>query len=77
MPPPSLEGADTPEALESEESPLLGNGNDIDNGTIERDTEGGLDKDIPIAEEPTTANLLLVLGSIWLGCFLAALDSTV
>ncbi|KAL9000701.1 MAG: hypothetical protein Q9169_000737 [Polycauliona sp. 2 TL-2023] len=33
--------------------------------------------DTPIADEPTTGRLLVVLGSIWLGCFLAALDSTI
>ncbi|KAL8847983.1 MAG: hypothetical protein Q9221_006945 [Calogaya cf. arnoldii] len=35
------------------------------------------DNDTPIAEEPTTGKLLVVMGSIWLGCFLAALDSTI
>ncbi|KAI4139206.1 MAG: hypothetical protein L6R39_006413 [Caloplaca ligustica] len=35
------------------------------------------DNDTPIADEPTTGQLLLVMGSIWLGCFLAALDSTI
>ncbi|KAL9016515.1 MAG: hypothetical protein Q9185_006136 [Variospora sp. 1 TL-2023] len=33
--------------------------------------------DTPIADEPTTSELLLVMGSIWVGCFLAALDSTI
>ncbi|KAL8845514.1 MAG: hypothetical protein Q9176_000150 [Flavoplaca citrina] len=33
--------------------------------------------DTPIADEPTTGKLLVVMGSIWLGCFLAALDSTI
>ncbi|OKL56336.1 hypothetical protein UA08_08369 [Talaromyces atroroseus] len=36
------------------------------------DTDG-----TPIAKEPTTLELVLVLGSIWLGVFLAALDATV
>lgn len=35
------------------------------------------DDGTPIADEPTTGKLLLVLGSVWLGCFLAALDSTI
>ncbi|KAL8742587.1 MAG: hypothetical protein Q9190_004957 [Brigantiaea leucoxantha] len=30
----------------------------------------------PLAEEPSTGRLLLVMGSIWLGCFIAAIDST-
>jgi hypothetical protein len=42
-------------------------------------TDGGGDEssneanEVPLAEEPSTAKLILVLGSIWLGCFLAAL----
>ncbi|KAL8924471.1 MAG: hypothetical protein Q9172_002682 [Xanthocarpia lactea] len=35
------------------------------------------DHDTPLADEPTTGKLLAVMGSIWLGCFLAALDSTI
>ncbi|KAL8655143.1 MAG: hypothetical protein Q9226_003167 [Calogaya cf. arnoldii] len=35
------------------------------------------DDDTPIAKEPTTGELLGVMGGIWLGCFLAALDSTI
>ncbi|KAI4098171.1 MAG: hypothetical protein LQ339_006549 [Xanthoria mediterranea] len=35
------------------------------------------DDDAPIAEEPTTGKLLVIMGSIWFGCFFAALDSTI
>ena len=68
----------------AEDSPLLRNGKDTqDNGTIERgkqnitDDAEETDDEVPIAEEPNTAKLLLVMSSIWLGCFLAALDSTI
>ena len=67
----------------AEDSPLLSNGKDVpDNGTIERGdsaiaTDADDEDEMPIAEEPSTAKLLLVMSSIWLGCFLAALDSTI
>lgn len=67
----------------TETSPLLSNGKDVpDSGTVERgNTEfanaADDDDDVPIAEESSTAKLLLVMSSIWLGCFLAALDSTI
>ena len=67
----------------TEDSPLLSNGKDVlDNGTVELGDNGTADDPddeghVPIAEEPGTAKLLLVMSSIWLGCFLAALDSTV
>ena len=35
------------------------------------------ENDVPLAEEPSTRKLLLVMGSIWFGTFLAALDSTI
>ena len=35
------------------------------------------ENDVPSAEEPSTGKLLLVMGSIWFGTFLAALDSTI
>ena len=31
----------------------------------------------PLAKEPTTGELLIVMSSVWFGCFLAALDSTI
>ncbi|KAL8943827.1 MAG: hypothetical protein Q9216_000820 [Gyalolechia sp. 2 TL-2023] len=61
----------------SETSPLLGKSS---NGVVK--PANGQDSsrdnnDTPIADEPTTGSLLLVLSSIWFGTFLAALDSTV
>jgi len=66
----------------SEESPLLANGKDRDdNGTIERQapSEGNAvtENEVPVADEPSTGRLLVVMSSIWLGCFLAALDQTI
>jgi EmrB/QacA subfamily drug resistance transporter len=40
-------------------------------------TEEVDETDTPLAKEPTTKELVLVLGSIWVGVFLAALDSTI
>ena len=69
----------------SERSPLLGASND--KGTTNDETrqqgdtgDAGDSQDenaVPFAEEPSTARLLLVMGSIWFGTFLAALDSTI
>lgn len=63
-----------------EQNPLLGNGKQSpDHGTIEREPDdlGEEDRDgedeVPIVEELSTAKLVLVLGSIWIGSFLAAL----
>lgn len=63
----------------NEESPLLSNGKPshdqeaaIGNSGDNRD-----DSDIPIPDEPTTRQLLLVMSGTWLGSFLAAIDSTV
>ncbi|KAI4097844.1 MAG: hypothetical protein LQ344_000116 [Seirophora lacunosa] len=64
----------------SETSPLLAK---TESKSSHRDLEHTNDQvppnkdDTPIADEPTTGELLLVLGSIWVGCFLAALDSTI
>ncbi|KAL8850153.1 MAG: hypothetical protein Q9221_004914 [Calogaya cf. arnoldii] len=80
-----VSGNEATTGVPSENSPLLlpdGN-NKSSNAAIEvetgRDPPHKLQKDdsIPIADEPTTGRLLVVMGSIWLGCFLAALDSTV
>lgn len=70
-----------PHAPPLERSPLLGNGRNAstidanENNTAAADAQE--DNDVPIAEEPSTAKLLLVMGSIWVGTFLAALDSTI
>lgn len=56
-----------------EQRPLLGNGTTADNGTIERAARPSAPKDEP---EISTLGILSVMGSIYLGTFLAALDST-
>ncbi|EYE92134.1 putative MFS multidrug transporter [Aspergillus ruber CBS 135680] len=35
------------------------------------------DSEVPLAQEPSTKELVLILGSIWVGVFLAALDTTI
>lgn len=62
----------------SERTPLLGNEATIENGddngiTRESSSSTPEDVDVPLAEELTTKQLLLVLSSIWVGVFLAAL----
>ncbi|PWY76948.1 MFS general substrate transporter [Aspergillus heteromorphus CBS 117.55] len=54
----------------SERTPLLG-----DQSQNEPAPSG--DSDVPLAEEPSSKELILVLGSIWVGVFLAALDTTI
>lgn len=69
----------------SEFSPLLGEGNTKVTPDAKASHRGDTDyahenqdeNDIPLADEPGTGKLLLVMGSIWLGTFLAALDSTI
>lgn len=76
---------DIAEEASSETSPLLGarNGEVTTNDEPRQEGNTGVVGDsqdenvVPFAEEPTTAKLLLVMGSIWCGCFLAALDSTI
>lgn len=70
----------------SETTPLLGNDNTraaADESNREQDnhdachSRDGDEIDVPSAEEPGTGKLLLIMGSIWFGTFLAALDSTI
>lgn len=69
----------------TETSPLLGNHNGKhhvddeanENGHAGDDGPDQDENDTPLAEEPSTGKLLLVMGSIWFGTFLAALDSTI
>ena len=67
----------------TESSPLLGNGKDReDHGSVEHgDTapNGIADpaSDVPLAHEPSTRELVLVMSGVWTGTFLAALDSTI
>ena len=70
----------------TETSPLLTNGNAhrsngaINGATKTRDAhlENGIHANEPFAfKEPSTAQLVLMMSGIWLGVFLAAIDSTV
>lgn len=76
-------GDEIRQGISSETSPLLAK---TESKSSHRDLEHTNDEglqappnqdDTPIADEPTTSELLLVMGSIWVGCFLAALDSTI
>lgn len=67
----------------SETSPLLSNRfaittEEVDEAAIPDNNNSGASEDsVPTADEPSTGKLLLVMSSIWLGTFLAALDSTI
>ena len=75
----------TAEETFSETSPLLDNGSRKVTHDDEPSQVGHNDNarnsrnenDVSLAEEPGTGTLLLVMGSIWFGTFLAALDSTI
>lgn len=64
--------------IPDEHRPLLDRESQIaDNGTIERQPESAEgENDVPIPPEPSAANLVLTLGSTWVGVFLAALGRT-
>lgn len=75
---------DNSEEPSSETSPLLGNDNAKANpddassrGNVGDASDIRDENDVPLAEEPGTGELLLVMGSIWFGTFLAALDGTI
>jgi len=61
-------------ASPTERTPLLRDGRPAQPGGEEaaaaREAEGS---DVPLAKEPSAKELVLILGSIWLGVFLAAL----
>lgn len=58
----------------SEHTPLLRDNRD--EGTTEaQDEEVVTDEDTPVAKEPSAKELIFILGSIWLGVFLAALGT--
>ncbi|KAH0534016.1 hypothetical protein FGG08_007379 [Glutinoglossum americanum] len=61
---------------ESECSPLLGDRDSITSGTVARDEESSIN-DSSVVEEPSNQTLALTMGCIWVGSFLAALDSTI
>ena len=67
-----------------EQSPLLGrkptgteNGTAATNGETENSPEEEEEDDTPIAEEISTTKLVIIMGSIWFGCFFSALDGTI
>ena len=71
----------TGDGTQTETSPLLRpfkiarDHGSVENGQINEDPQD-IDGEVPPAEEPSTTVLLKVMSSIWLGTFLAALDST-
>ena len=79
----SSEADSSQDVLREERRPLLENGKGTSHGTADTDTEQNAathdssEDNIPVAEEPTTLQILRVMGSIWFGTFLAALDSTI
>ena len=60
----------------TESSPLLGHGQGQDHDT-RLNGVADADSDLPLADEPSTRRLLLIMSGVWLGTFLAALDSTI
>lgn len=64
-------------AGEPEQRPLLQDADGHpDHGTIERQADHGqqqYENGIPLADEPSTLRLVLTMGSMWVGVFLAAL----
>ena len=69
--------------MPTENSPLLSNGkvsadDEAANNDIEANDENmDDDSQVPLPDEPTTGQILLVLSGAWLGSFLAAIDSTI
>ncbi|KAL8744874.1 MAG: hypothetical protein Q9184_007942, partial [Pyrenodesmia sp. 2 TL-2023] len=78
-----MNSADRLDGGSSETSPLLAkitsrsDHGDVEPGHGQEPQKPSNDEGTPVADEPTTSELLLVMGSIWVGCFLAALDSTI
>lgn len=62
-----------PSPLEDEQRPLLDTASGQPNhGTIQ-ETPEGLEGNVPIADEPSTKKIVLIMGCLWLGSFFAAL----
>lgn len=58
-------------SISDEQRPLLGNG---EHPSVQGENNGDAgNDDVPLAEEPSTSELLLVMSSIWVGTFLASL----
>ncbi|KAG9248223.1 MFS multidrug transporter-like protein [Calycina marina] len=66
----NTEGDETSERIPDEESPLL-------NGTPKVQTDPITGEQTVLADEPSTRRLYVVMGSVWIGVFLAALDTTI
>ena len=60
---------------QTEQTPLLADQTSQDVEDASSASPNGDDGDIPLAEEPTTTQLVLILGSIWVGVFLGALGN--
>ncbi|OJD11451.1 hypothetical protein AJ78_07778 [Emergomyces pasteurianus Ep9510] len=63
--------------LENEVTVENGIDDDVPNGVGAGNSSSADDSDVPLADELTTKQLLMVLPSIWVGVFLAALDATI
>ena len=66
----------------TERSPLLTKGKASDNGGDPEHAGDLVNSDanppnVPLADEPSTGRCVLVMSSVWVGCILAALDSTI
>ncbi|KAL2354815.1 major facilitator superfamily domain-containing protein [Cryomyces antarcticus] len=61
----------------NERQPLLGSRSPSPDDEAAEQSGNGEEDSTPIAEEASTKMLVLTLGSIWVGVFLAALDSTI
>jgi MFS family permease len=73
-----------PSTQNDERSPLLGhqahtaNGHAIDpeaSNPTNTQTDGATE--VVVAEEPSTKRLLIIMGSMWIGCYFAALDTSI
>lgn len=66
-----------PSPVREEERPLLDNADfQADHGTIEQGPDGREESDVPIPAEPSTKKIVLIIGSMWLGSFFAALGQS-
>lgn len=64
-----------PSPVEDEQRPLLDTASGQPNhGTMQEEqmADGG-ESNVPIAEEPSTKKIILIIGSMWIGSFFAAL----
>ena len=67
-----------PSPLHEEQQPLLANGTPTDHGTIDRDGAAREEEgdEVPIAEEPTTVKVHIIMMSMWMGSFWAAMGES-